>query len=66
VRLLAIAQPAPESALRFQAKMAWLTLADATGAIEAAIFPQPFARLADQNNGELALREGPLWWGAVG
>ncbi len=28
-------------------KMAWLTLADATGAIEAAVFPQAFARLAD-------------------
>ena len=33
-------------------KMAWLTLADATGAIEAAVFPQAFARLADSGDGE--------------
>lgn len=39
-------------------KMAWLTLADATGAIEAAVFPQAFARLADAAGGELPLREG--------
>jgi DNA polymerase III alpha subunit len=39
-------------------KMAWLTLADATGAIEAAVFPQAFARLADSGDGESPLREG--------
>jgi DNA polymerase-3 subunit alpha len=39
-------------------KMAWLTLADATGAIEAAVFPQAFARLADAADGEAPLREG--------
>lgn len=39
-------------------KMAWLTLADATGAIDAAVFPQAFARLADSADGESALREG--------
>jgi DNA polymerase III alpha subunit len=38
--------------------MAWLTLADATGAIEAAVFPQAFARLADSASGESPLREG--------
>jgi DNA polymerase-3 subunit alpha len=39
-------------------RMAWLTLADATGAIEAAVFPQAFARLADSADGESPLREG--------
>jgi DNA polymerase-3 subunit alpha len=39
-------------------KMAWLTLADATGAIEAAVFPQAFARLADSSDGGSPLREG--------
>jgi DNA polymerase III subunit alpha len=39
-------------------KMAWLTLADAIGAIEAAVFPQAFARLAASADGELPLREG--------
>jgi len=39
-------------------KMAWLTLADATGAIEAAVFPQAYARLADAARGELPMREG--------
>jgi len=39
-------------------KMAWLTLADATGAIEAAVFPRAFARLADSGDGESPLREG--------
>src|SRR5258708_11164860 len=34
------------------------TLADATGAIEAAVFPQAFARLADSGDGESPLREG--------
>ena len=38
--------------------MAWLTLADATGAIEAAVFPQAFARLAEAPRGEFPLREG--------
>jgi len=38
-------------------KMAWLTLADATGAIEAAVFPNAFARLVD-DDGVLPLREG--------
>jgi DNA polymerase III alpha subunit len=41
-------------------RMAWLTLADATGAIEAAVFPQAFARLADSAVGESPLREGAL------
>jgi DNA polymerase-3 subunit alpha len=39
-------------------KMAWLTLADATGAIEAAVFPQAFARIADAPGGDSPLREG--------
>ncbi len=39
-------------------KMAWLTLADATGAIEAAVFPQAFARLVEAPRGEFPLREG--------
>ena len=39
-------------------RMAWVTLADATGAIEAAVFPQAFARLADSADGESPLREG--------
>jgi DNA polymerase III alpha subunit len=39
-------------------KMAWLTLADATGAIEAAVFPQAFARIADAPGGDCPLREG--------
>jgi DNA polymerase-3 subunit alpha len=39
-------------------KMAWLTLADATGALEAAVFPQAFARLADSLDGASPLREG--------
>jgi DNA polymerase-3 subunit alpha len=39
-------------------KMAWLTLADATGAIEAAVFPQAFARLDDTPGCESPLREG--------
>jgi DNA polymerase-3 subunit alpha len=39
-------------------RMAWLTLADATGAIEAAVFPQAFERLADSDDGESPLREG--------
>jgi DNA polymerase III alpha subunit len=37
--------------------MAWLTLADATGAIEAAVFPQAFARISDAP-GDSPLREG--------
>jgi DNA polymerase III alpha subunit len=39
-------------------RMAWLTLADATGAIEAAVFPQAFERLTDSGDGESPLREG--------
>lgn len=39
-------------------RMAWLTLADATGAIEAAVFPQAFERLTDSADGESSLREG--------
>src|SRR5207248_4084254 len=39
-------------------RMAWLTLADATGAIEAAVFPQAFERLTDSADGESPLREG--------
>ena len=39
-------------------KMAWLTLADATGAIEAAVFPHAFARLAEVPDSESPLREG--------
>ena len=38
--------------------MAWLTLADATGAIEAAVFPNAYARLGQANDGESPLREG--------
>jgi DNA polymerase-3 subunit alpha len=39
-------------------KMAWLTLADATGAIEAAVFPQAYARLWESFDAESPLREG--------
>jgi len=39
-------------------RMAWLTLADATGAIEAAVFRQAFVRLTDSADGESPLREG--------
>jgi DNA polymerase III subunit alpha len=39
-------------------RIAWLTLAGATGAVEAAVFPQAFARLADTPSGESVLREG--------
>jgi DNA polymerase III alpha subunit len=39
-------------------RMAWLTLADATGAIEAAVFPQAFERLVDSADRESPLREG--------
>src|SRR6185312_5120509 len=40
-------------------KMAWLTLADATGAIEAAVFPNAYARLAPTESfGDSPLREG--------
>jgi DNA polymerase III alpha subunit len=39
-------------------KMAWLTLADATGAIEAAVFPNAYARIGEANQGESPLREG--------
>ena len=39
-------------------RMAWLTLADATGAIEAAVFPQAFERLTETSNGEFPLGEG--------
>jgi DNA polymerase-3 subunit alpha len=40
--------------------MAWLTLADATGAIESAVFPNAYARLAESTAGdaESPLREG--------
>jgi hypothetical protein len=38
--------------------MAWLTLADATGAIEAAVFPNAFQHIGESNNGESPLREG--------
>jgi hypothetical protein len=37
--------------------MAWLTLADATGAIEAAVFPQAFERLSETADCESLLRE---------
>jgi DNA polymerase III subunit alpha len=39
-------------------KMAWLTLADATGAIEAAVFPNANQRIGESNQGESPLREG--------
>jgi DNA polymerase-3 subunit alpha len=39
-------------------KMAWLTLADATGAIEAEVFPNAYAHLGEGNHGESPLREG--------
>jgi DNA polymerase III subunit alpha len=39
-------------------KMAWLTLADATGAIEAAVFPNAYQRIGESNQGESPLREG--------
>jgi DNA polymerase III alpha subunit len=39
-------------------KMAWLTMADATGAIEAAVFPNAYQRIGEANQGESPLREG--------
>jgi DNA polymerase-3 subunit alpha len=39
-------------------KMAWLTLADATGAIEAAVFASAYQRIGEANKGESPLREG--------
>jgi DNA polymerase-3 subunit alpha len=39
-------------------KMAWLTLADATGAVEAAVFPNAYQRIGESNLGESPLREG--------
>jgi DNA polymerase-3 subunit alpha len=39
-------------------KMAWLTLANATGAIEAAVFPSAYQRIGESNLGESPLREG--------
>jgi DNA polymerase-3 subunit alpha len=39
-------------------RMAWLTLADATGAIDAAVFPNAFERIGESNQGESPLREG--------
>ena len=39
-------------------KMAWLTLADATGAIEAAVFANAYQRIGEANQGESPLREG--------
>jgi DNA polymerase-3 subunit alpha len=39
-------------------RMAWLTLADGTGAIEGAVFPNAYARLADAAGEESLLREG--------
>jgi DNA polymerase-3 subunit alpha len=39
-------------------RMAWLTLADATGAIEAAVFPNAYQRIGEANHGESPLREG--------
>ena len=47
-------------------KMAWLTLADATGAIEAAVFPNAYARLGQANYGESPLERAPSWSRAVG
>ena len=38
--------------------MAWVTLADSTGVIEAAVFPNAFERLSQSNHGESPLREG--------
>jgi DNA polymerase III alpha subunit len=39
-------------------KMAWLTLTDPTGAIEAAVFPNAYERLGQSDYGESPLREG--------
>jgi DNA polymerase III alpha subunit len=38
--------------------MAWLTLADATGAIEAAVFPNAYQRIAESSSSDSPLREG--------
>jgi len=40
-------------------RMAWLTLADATGAIEGAVFPNAYQRIGESNQGE-----SPLFLGA--
>jgi DNA polymerase III alpha subunit len=39
-------------------KMAWLTLADGTGAIECAVFPNAYERLAETSQAQSSLREG--------
>jgi DNA polymerase-3 subunit alpha len=39
-------------------RMAWLTLADATAAIEAAVFSSAYQRIGESNQGESPLREG--------
>lgn len=39
-------------------KMAWLSLSDPTGVIEAALFPNAFERLAESHHGDSPLREG--------
>jgi len=39
-------------------RMAWLTLADGTGAIECAVFPNAYERLAETSQGQSSLREG--------
>jgi hypothetical protein len=38
--------------------MAWLTLADGTGAIECAVFPNAKGRLAEVSQAQSSLREG--------
>src|SRR5260370_13416499 len=38
-------------------KMAWLTLADGTGAIECAVFPNAYERLAETSQAQSSLRE---------
>ena len=42
-------------------KMAWLTLADGTGAIECAVFPNAYERLAETSQAQSSLREAPSW-----
>ena len=38
--------------------MAWLTLADGTGAIECAVFPNAYERLVETSQAQSSLREG--------
>ena len=44
--------------LKVRPPVAWLTLADGTGAIECAVFPNAYERLAETSQAQSSLREG--------